>query len=158
MASFKIGRVQEDILRELSAIMREELKDPRLTPALTIVRAELSGDMGHCKAYVSSLSGLNHAKEACRVLTKASGFIRRELFRRLDLRKSPEDAKTACSVLASAGGFIRSELFSRLKLRKSPQLHFIADDSIAYAADISEKLNSLGLTGGNDADSAVPLE
>ena len=127
MASFKIGRMQEDILRELSAIMREELKDPRLTPALTIVRAELSGDMGHCKVYVSSLKGA-------------------------------EDAKTACSVLASAGGFIRSELFSRLKLRKSPQLHFIADDSIAYAADISEKLNSLGLTGGNDADSAVPLE
>lgn len=127
MASFKIGRVQEDILRELSAIMREELKDPRLTPALTIVRVELSGDMGHCKVYVSSLKGA-------------------------------EDAKTACSVLASAGGFIRSELFSRLKLRKSPQLHFIADDSIAYAADISEKLNSLGLTGGNDADSAVPLE
>lgn len=127
MASFKIGRVQEDILRELSAIMREELKDPRLTPALTIVRAELSGDMGHCKVYVSSLKGA-------------------------------EDARTACGVLTSAGGFIRAELFNRLKLRKSPQLHFIADDSIAYAADISEKLNSLGLTGGNDADSAVPLE
>ena len=116
MASFKIGRVQEDILRELTAIMRE-LKDPRITPDVTIVRAELSGDMGHCKAYVSSLSGINHAKEACSVLTKASGFIRRELFRRLELRKSPE-------------------------------LHFVADDSIAYASDISEKLSNLGLTGG----------
>ena len=124
MASFKIGRVQEDILRELSAIMREELKDPRLTPALTIVRAELSGDMGHCKVYISSLNGV-------------------------------DDAKTACGVLKAAGGFIRSELFNRLKLRKSPQLHFIADDSIEYAADISEKLNNLGLTGGNDAESAV---
>ena len=127
MASFKIGRVQEDILRELTAIMREELKDPRLTPALTIVRAELSGDMGHCKVYISSLKGV-------------------------------EDAETACTVLKSAGGFIRSELFNRLKLRKSPQLHFIADDSIEYAADISEKLNSLGLTGGNDADSAEITE
>ena len=122
MASSKIGRVQEDILRELSAIMRE-LKDPRITPDLTIVRAELSGDMGHCKAYVSSLSGINHAKEACRVLTKASGFIRRELFRRLELRKSPE-------------------------------LHFVADDSIAYASDISEKLSNLGLTGGLGDDAA----
>jgi ribosome-binding factor A len=117
MASFKIGRLQEDMLRELTAIIRE-LKDPRITPDLTVVRAELSGDMGHCKAYVSSLSGINHAKEACRVLTKASGFIRKELFH-------------------------------RLKLRKSPELHFIADDSIAYAADISEKLNGLGLTEGN---------
>ena len=121
MASFKIDRVQEDILRELTAIMRE-LKDPRITPDLTIVRAELSGDMGHCKAYVSSLSGFDHAKQACKVLTAASGFIRKELFQ-------------------------------RLKLRKSPELHFAADDSIAYAADISAKLNNLGLTGQEDAQS-----
>ena len=124
MASFKIDRVQEDILRELTAILRE-LKDPRITPDLTVVRAELSGDMGQCKAYVSSLSGLNHAKEACRVLTSASGFIRRELFH-------------------------------RLKLRKSPEMHFVADDSIAYAADISEKLSNLGLTEGNAP--VVPAE
>ena len=124
MASFKIGRLQEDILRELTAIMREEIKDPRITPDLTIVRAELSGDMGHCKAYISSLTDLSRAEEACRVLIKASGFIRKELFH-------------------------------RLKLRKSPELHFIADDSIAYAADISEKLNDLGLTEGN-APAAEP--
>jgi len=126
MASFKIGRLQGDILRELTAIMREEIKDPRITPDLTIVRAELSGDMGHCKAYISSLTDLSRAEEACRVLTKASGFIRKELFH-------------------------------RLKLRKSPELHFIADDSIAYAADISEKLNGLGLTEGN-APAAEPDE
>lgn len=123
MASFKIVRVQEDILRELTAILREELKDPRLTPALSIVRAELSGDMGHCKVYISSLKGL-------------------------------DDAKTACSVLKAASGLIRSELFNRLKLRKSPELHFIPDDSIEYAADISSKLNELGLTGGVGADAA----
>jgi len=82
MASFKIGRVQEDILRELTAIMRE-LKDPRITPDLTIVRADLSGDMGHCKVYVSSLTDFERAKDACRVLEKASGFIRKELFRLL---------------------------------------------------------------------------
>ncbi len=127
MPSFKIVRAQEDILRELTAILREELKDPRLSPALTVVRAELAGDMGHCKVYISSLKGM-------------------------------EDARTACRVLESAGGYIRSELFSRLKLRKSPQLHFIADDSIAYAADISEKLSNLGLTGGTGAEAEQPDE
>lgn len=125
MASFKIDRLQEDILRELTAIMRE-LKDPRITPDLTIVRAELAGDMGHCKAYVSSLTDISRAEQACKVLSKASGFIRKELFH-------------------------------RLKLRKSPELHFVADDSIAYAADISEKLNRLGLTEGN-APEAAPAE
>ena len=124
MASFKIGRVQEDILRELTAIMRE-LKDPRITPDLTVIRAELSGDMGHCTAYISSLTDISRAEEACKVLTKASGFIRKELFH-------------------------------RLKLRKSPELHFIADDSTAYAADISEKLNRLGLKG--DSDPKAPDE
>ena len=114
MASFKIVRMQEDILRELTAILREDLKDPRLTPALSVVRAELAGDMGHCKVYISSLNGF-------------------------------EDAQQACRVLKSAAGFIRHELFARLELRKSPELHFIADDSIEYAADISEKLESLGL-------------
>lgn len=122
MAGYKIDRVQEDILRELTAILRE-LKDPRITPDLTIVRAELSGDMGHCKVYVSSYTGKSHAEEACKVLRSASGFIRRELF-------------------------------NRLKLRKSPELHFIADDSIEYAADISEMLNDLGLHGGVGADAA----
>lgn len=123
MASFKIGRVQEDILRELTAILREDIKDPRITPALSVVRAELSGDMGHCKVYVSSMKGM-------------------------------DDAKTACRVLKSAAGFIRHELFDRLQLRKSPELHFVPDDSIAYAADISEKLNALGLTGGVGAAQA----
>ena len=129
MASFKIGRVQEDMLRELTAIMREEIKDPRITPDLTVVPAELSGDMGHCTAYISSLTDISRAEEACKVLTKASGFIRKELFH-------------------------------RLKLRKSPELHFIADDSIAYAADISEKLNRLGLTEGNapEVQDAPPEE
>ena len=61
MASFKIGRVQEDMLRELTAIMREEIKDPRITPDLTVVRAELSGDMGHCTAYISSLTCFTQA-------------------------------------------------------------------------------------------------
>ena len=116
MASFKIGRVQEDILRELTAIL-PTLKDPRIAPMLSVVRCELSGDMGHCKIYVSSMNGIEEAKRSCKGLVSASGYIRRELFTRLDLRKSPE-------------------------------LHFIADDSIEYAADISEKLNGLGLTGG----------
>ncbi|MBR5370651.1 MAG: 30S ribosome-binding factor RbfA [Oscillospiraceae bacterium] len=116
MASFKLGRVQEDILRELTAIL-PELKDPRIAPMLSVVRVELAGDMGHCKIYVSSMNGIEEAKRSCKGLVSASGYIRRELFTRLGLRKSPE-------------------------------LHFIADDSIAYAADISEKLNDLGLTGG----------
>ncbi|MDE6775831.1 MAG: 30S ribosome-binding factor RbfA, partial [Ruminococcus sp.] len=53
-------------------------------------RADLSGDMSVCKIYVSSLGGMEKTKESVAGLKSAAGFIRRELFRRLDIRKSPE--------------------------------------------------------------------
>ena len=81
MPNFKTNRTEEDILREMTAILRE-LKDPRIDPMLTVVRAELSRDLSNCKIYVSSLSGREQAKESCRGLDSAAGYIRRELFRR----------------------------------------------------------------------------
>lgn len=89
MASFKAGRLGEDIKRELTAIMRE-LKDPRIAEFLTIVRVDLSNDLSHCKVYVSSFEGIEKAKESVKGLTSASGYIKRELFARLKMRKSPE--------------------------------------------------------------------
>ncbi|MDE6427025.1 MAG: 30S ribosome-binding factor RbfA [Ruminococcus sp.] len=89
MANFKNSRMAEDIKREMTAILRE-LKDPRIDPMLTIVRADLSGDMSVCKIYVSSYSGVEKALDSVKGLTNASGFIKRELFHRLKMRKSPE--------------------------------------------------------------------
>lgn len=79
----------EDIKREMTAILRE-LKDPRIDKLLTIVRADLSGDMSNCKIYVSSLDGIESTKASVQGLKSAAGFIRRELFHRLKMRKSPE--------------------------------------------------------------------
>ena len=67
MASYKANRTEEDILREMTAILRE-LKDPRIDPMLTVVRAELSRDLSDCKIFVSSLSGQDAAKQSCRGL------------------------------------------------------------------------------------------
>ncbi len=89
MAGYKIGRNSEDIRRELADIMRS-LKDPRITGLLSIVRVDLSGDMSHAKVYVSSMDGIEAAREAVKGLQHASGFIRRELNNRLKLRTSPE--------------------------------------------------------------------
>lgn len=88
MASYKTNRTEEDILREMTAILRE-LKDPRIDPMLTVVRAELSRDLSNCKIFVSSLSGQETAKRSCQDLDSASGYIRRELFHRLKIRKCP---------------------------------------------------------------------
>lgn len=79
----------EDIKREMTAILRE-LKDPRIDPMLTIVRTELSGDMSSCKIFVSSFMGLEKAQESVKGLRSAEGFVKRELFHRLKMRKAPE--------------------------------------------------------------------
>ena len=89
MASFKIGRLSEDIKRELSLLIRE-LKDPRISKMLSIIRCEVSGDLSHCKVNVSALEGEAATKESIKGLNSASGFLRRELSNRLHLRKCPE--------------------------------------------------------------------
>ena len=89
MASYKTARLNEDIRRELTDIFRD-LKDPRIDPLLSIVKVDLSGDQSSCKVYVSSVSGLERARESVKGLTSGAGYIRRELGRRLTMRRSPE--------------------------------------------------------------------
>ncbi|WBY64402.1 MAG: Ribosome-binding factor A [Thermocaproicibacter melissae] len=89
MPSHKLGRVTEDIMRELTAIFRE-LKDPRVQGLISIVRVEVTNDLSYCTVYISSMDGLDRAKEAVKGLRSASGFIRHELSTRLHLRKVPE--------------------------------------------------------------------
>lgn len=89
MPSFKQGRTAEDIHFKLSEIFRT-LKDPRIDKLLTIVRIDLSGDMSHCKVYVSSMDGIEKAKTSVKGLQSAEGFIKRELFANLGLKKCPQ--------------------------------------------------------------------
>ncbi len=112
MASYKANRTEEDILREMTAILRE-LKDPRIDPMLTVVRAELSRDLSDCKIFVSSLSGQDAAKQSCRGLDSASGFIRRELFHRLKIRKCP-----ALHFIADDSIAHSAEIHRKLKMLK----------------------------------------
>ena len=90
MAGFNRSRQEEDIIREISAMIRQ-LKDPRVAGNMvSIVRGELSGDGSHCKLYISCMDGMDKAKEACRGLDSASGLIKREIANKLHLRKCPE--------------------------------------------------------------------
>ena len=89
--SYKSDRTAEDIKREITLLITQ-LKDPRINASLlTVVRTEVAHDLSCCKVYLSSLEGLSAAKDACKVLSAgASGYIRRELGAKLDLRKAPE--------------------------------------------------------------------
>ncbi len=89
MANYRADRMSEDIQRELSAILRE-MKDPRLhNGIISIVRCETAHDLSFSKVYISSMNGLDTAKEAVKALKNAQGFIRRELGTRLKLRFAP---------------------------------------------------------------------
>lgn len=87
--AYKHDRLSEDIKRELTDIFHS-LKDPRIAGLITVVRLELSGDLSHCKVYISSLSGEEGAKRAVEGLHSAAGFIRREIGLRIDMRRTPE--------------------------------------------------------------------
>ncbi len=90
MSGHKLGRITEDVRRELTAILRE-LKDPRVTGCLlSVVRVEVTNDLSYCTAYVSTVEGLDRSNEAVKGLKSAAGYIRRELGHRLKLRHAPE--------------------------------------------------------------------
>ena len=90
MGTYRQNRTAEDIKREIASIVRE-LKDPRISAHLiSIARAEVSSDSSYVKVYVSAVEGIEVAKGAAKALTGATGLIRREVGKRLGLRKTPE--------------------------------------------------------------------
>jgi len=89
MPSYRSDRNSEDIRRELTAILRT-VKDPRVSGLISIVRVEVSGDMGHAQVYISSMDGIDAARRAVKGLVSAAGYMRRELGRALRLRSVPE--------------------------------------------------------------------
>lgn len=89
MPSFKNGRITSDIQRELASLIRD-LKDPRISSLLSIVKVDVSGDLSYAKVYVSAIEGMEKTNESVTGLKSAAGFLRRELGSRLSIRKTPE--------------------------------------------------------------------
>lgn len=95
MPSYRAARTSGDVMRELTAILRE-MKDPRISGAmLSIVKIDLASDLSSCHVYVSSMKSFQDAQEAVRALKNGAGFLRRELGSRLKLRHTPELRFTA---------------------------------------------------------------
>ena len=90
MASNRIGRINEEIQRELADQLRR-LKDPRVSQVgmVSITRVDTTGDLRYSKIYVSVLDK-NQEKDVLKGLKSASGFLRRELGHSLQLRYTPE--------------------------------------------------------------------
>lgn len=90
MAYHRSERVAEEIKKELSMIIRDDVKDPRISDMLSIVKVDVSRDLSYAKIYVSVLGSDEEKEETIEGLESASGFIRKELASILQLRHVPE--------------------------------------------------------------------
>ena len=88
--SVKNTRINGEVLKELSNIIRSEIKDPRINPMTSVVSIEVAPDLKTCKAYISVLGDEKSQQDTIAGLKSAEGYIRRELARTVNLRNTPE--------------------------------------------------------------------
>lgn len=88
--SIKNTRVNTEVQRELSNILRAGIKDPRVAPWTSVVAVEVAPDLKTCKAFISVLGDEKAQKDTVAGLKSAEGYIRRELARTLNMRNTPE--------------------------------------------------------------------
>lgn len=114
--SVRVQRVAEQIRAELSEILRDEVRDPRLR-LITITRIKLAVDLGAATIFYSPLGEDPDAE------------------RQLELAEA----------MASVSGFLRRQLSRRMKLRHTPELRFVLDDSIAEGSHMLSLIRSLDI-------------
>lgn len=112
-----------EVQRELSEIIRTQVKDPRLKSAMvTVTGAEVTPDLKYCKAYISVLGG------------------------------GPDGREEVLKGLKNAVGFIRRELAARVNLRNTPQITFVADSSIEYGVNMTRLIEDVTKDLKDDPD------
>ena len=127
--SMRIRRVAEQIRGELSEILREEVRDPRLR-LVTITRVKLASDLGAATIFYSPLGEDPSADRA------------------IELDRA----------MAAVTGFVRRSLSKRVKLRHTPTLRFILDDSIAEGSQTLSLIRSLDVQPEEEAQEAESSE
>ena len=88
MASNRLGRINEEIQREMSSLIRN-VKDPRVSGMISVTAVETTPDLKFCKVYISVLDK-SDVNQVLKGLKSAAGYLRRELGRTLNLRNTPE--------------------------------------------------------------------
>ena len=88
--SIKNTRINGEVQKELSTLIRGEIKDPRIHPMTSVTAVEVAPDLKTCRAYISVLGGAEAKKATMDGLNSAEGYIRRLLAKNLNLRNTPE--------------------------------------------------------------------
>lgn len=88
--SIKNTRINGEVLRVLSNIIRQEIKDPRIHMMTSVTAVEVAPDLKTCKAYISVLGNDEERSDTIKGLKSAEGYVRRQLARELNLRNTPQ--------------------------------------------------------------------
>lgn len=88
--SYRIERVNTLIRREISELIQNELRDPRLDEFVAVTEVDTSPDLKYAKIYVSTMSGQQEQQKILTALKSAAGYLRSALANKLQLRYTPE--------------------------------------------------------------------
>ena len=88
--SIKNTRINGEVMKELSLIIRQEIKDPRIHMMTSVTSVEVAPDLKTCKAWISVLGDEKAQADTLKGLQSAEGYIRRELAHTLNMRNTPE--------------------------------------------------------------------
>lgn len=88
--SIKNTRINGEVQKELSQLIRQEIKDPRVNPMTSVTRVEVAPDLKHAKVYVSVLGDEQSQQDTLAGLKSAAPFIRSKLAKTVNLRNTPE--------------------------------------------------------------------
>ena len=88
--SVKNRRINDEVRRSLSDIIRNDLKDPRVNPFVSILEVEVATDLKTCKVWFSVMGDKDEGKRTLDGLNSAKGFIRTALAHDVNLRNTPE--------------------------------------------------------------------
>ena len=108
MANYRGGRINEEVKREVSNIIQNEIKDPRLTAMVSVTDVKVTRDLRYAKVFVSIFG------------------------------KNDEEKNNTFVALKNASGYIRKEIGQRINLRYNTKIIFELDDSINYGMHIEE--------------------
>ncbi|MBQ5696279.1 MAG: 30S ribosome-binding factor RbfA [Clostridium sp.] len=113
MANYRGGRINEEVRREISNIIQNEIKDPRLTAMVSVTNVKVTKDLRYAKVFVSIFA------------------------------KNDEEKNNSFVALKNASGYIRKEIGQRINLRYNPQIIFELDESINYGMHIEKLIQKV---------------
>lgn len=88
--SNRIVRIEEEIKKEISSIILNDIKDPRKAGLISVMKVSITKDLKLAKVYISVLGSDDDKKGTITALKSAAGFVRREIGHRINLRNTPE--------------------------------------------------------------------